>query len=77
MIHDPDAVLTEYRKENSFFETQIVPVLRRIAVKKLAEHSGLDRRTLQRIRVHKTSPSPQNRQKLISIVERWLHRERA
>ncbi len=76
IIHGSDEVINEYKDERRFFETVIVPFLRRISINELARLSELDRRTLKRIRTSKVMPSPQNRQKLISIVERWLRRER-
>lgn len=72
LIHDPDDVITEYCHKEHFFARRIVPELRRMPIRELMERSGLDRRTLQRIRAGKSMPSPQNRQKLTEIVERWL-----
>ncbi len=74
IIHSIDLAIDEY-EDPALFKKFIVPVLREIPLKNLQKKSGLDRRTLQRIRVLKATPSSQNRQKLLGIVEHWLRRD--
>ena len=73
IIHSLDLAIDEY-EDRSLFGKIIVLVLCQIPLKKLEEESGLDRRTLQRIRSGGSTPIPKNRQMIAAIAERWLRR---
>jgi len=72
LIHDEQEVISEYPDpKRSEWLTEIVPALAKIPLPWLIAESGMSRRELQRIRAGQQVPHRKNREKLISLLQRW------
>jgi hypothetical protein len=71
LVHDADAVIAVYRDDDAeYWKREILPRLKRIPRKQLAEAIGVSERTIARIRNGHRSPTGAARQKLSRLVSR-------
>jgi hypothetical protein len=78
LIHDERDAMEEYPDpKRSEWRTEIVPALAKIPLPWIIAESGMLRRELQRIRAGGTIPRSKNREKLITLVQRWKQNNHA
>jgi hypothetical protein len=70
-----DEVMAEYGKAHDPWSAWVVPVLRRIPLRILAEQSGLHSRTLQRLRNGRSRPHRANELRLVALTGAWAREE--
>src|SRR5439155_2225534 len=68
LIGDLDDVLSEYDGGRDTWPELVCPAIADLPTSALAERSGLDARTIQRIRGGKTRPHPRHRAALVMIA---------
>jgi hypothetical protein len=73
--HRLDEVLTEYGKARDPWHSWVVPALQRIPLWWLAEETGLNRRTIQRLRNFHAEPRPANEDALTEAAGKWARKE--
>lgn len=67
LVHDEDEILNEYRDpRNDPFKNLVLPVIKKMPVKRLMDESGLSRREISYIRAGKKSP--RDRKKFVQIA---------
>jgi 8-oxo-dGTP pyrophosphatase MutT (NUDIX family) len=67
--------MQEYGKAHEPWHIWIVPMLQRMRLRELMEETGLDRRTIQRLRNRRTEPRPVTEKTLIRVVGSWARRQ--
>lgn len=73
--HRLDEVLTEYGKARDPWHSWIVPALKRIPIWWLVEQTGLDRRTIQRLRNRQAEPRPSTENTVTGAAGSWARAE--
>jgi hypothetical protein len=73
--HRLDDVLTDYGKARNPWHSWVVPALKRIPLWWLAEETGLDRRTIQRLRNLQAEPRSANEDALTEGAGKWAGSE--
>ena len=69
LIHSEKNIYTEYVDQNGDeWQTKILPMLKRLALSRLINESGLSRRALLDIRAGRSRPHPKNQERLTAIV---------
>jgi hypothetical protein len=73
--HRLDEVLTDYGRARDPWHSWVVPALKHIPLWWLAEETGLDRRTIQRLRNLHAEPRPANEDALTEAAGKWAREE--
>jgi hypothetical protein len=73
--HRLDDVLTEYGRARDPWYSWVVPALKLIPLRWLVEQTGLDRRTVQRLRNRQAEPRPSTEHALTAAAGSWARTE--
>lgn len=72
LIHDERDVIAEYPDpKRSEWLTEVVPALNKIPTSELEKEIGLSRSAIKDIKAGRSTPHRENREKLISFLQRW------
>ena len=75
MLHRLHEVVQTYGRARDPWHSWIVPVLQRMTLRELGTKSGLDRRTIQRLRNRHSEPRPDTERTLISVAGGWARQQ--
>ena len=71
ILHKLDEVLTEYGRARDPWHNYVVPTLTLVPLWWLIEQTGLDRRTIQRLRNRQSEPRPATEERLTEAAGKW------
>jgi hypothetical protein len=71
LLHRLDEAMQEYGKARDSWHSWVVPVLRQMTLRHLIEQTGLDRRTIQRLRNRHSDPRPRTEGALTRAAGEW------
>jgi hypothetical protein len=77
LLHHLDDVMQTYGEARDPWHSWIVPVLQRMTLRELVASTGLNRRTLQRLRNGHSHPRRSNEANLTRLAGSWARRQLA
>jgi hypothetical protein len=66
-----DEVMQTYGEVRDPWHSWVVPVLQRMTLRELVTKTGLDRRTIQRLRNRHSEPRPSTERNLVRVAGSW------
>lgn len=75
LLHQLDEVMQEYGKARDPWHSWVVPVLQAMTLRELVEETGLDRRTIQRLRNRHSEPRRGTEERLSRVAGEWARQQ--